>query len=202
MPRDFGTSAFRAGGLISMRVPELKGIREGGRFTSEGLNEMVSRNREFAVSLQADVVRNIQASITRPGASTGRLARVTASPENAQYSTWNIGVGDERFLNGSIAKYWRTFEEGSAGLWSRPFIGTQLMPKGGTPPYPVAHGAIPGIRTTTKHLRWMDGKKYVVKHEIAPRGAYAAAIRSANPRRFAFQSATQLLTDVWRGYWR
>jgi hypothetical protein len=157
---------------------------------------MRTRNAGFALGLQADVLRNIESRITRRPASTGRLLKVTAAPENAQYDTWNIGVGDEPFLDRSIAKYWRTFEEGSAGLWKRPFIGTQLMPKGKNPPYPVAHGMVPGIRTARKGLAWMDGEKYVVKQEIAPRHAYRDAVAQANVREFGIANARRLIADI------
>jgi len=189
-------SVFRVAGLIEVRLPELKSTRNArGQFT-KAQTEMRSRNGRYVRELQADVVRQVQSRITRQGASTGRLAAVTASPKNAEYDTWSIGVGVKSYLDSSIAKYWRTFEEGSAAVWRHPFIGTQLMPKGGTPPYPVAHGAVPGIRTTQAHLRWMDGKKFVVKKEIAPREAYAAALREAQPALWGRRNIQKFLADV------
>jgi hypothetical protein len=189
-------SVLRVNSLISMRLPELKGVRDArGRFTS-AQSSMRDRNAKFAQGLQADVVRRIESRITRPGASSGRLLRVTADSGNAQYDTWSIGVGVKSFLNGSIAKYWRTFEEGSAAVWTHPFIGTQLMPKGNNPPYPVAHGQIPGIRTTRKLLPWMDGERFVVKKEIAPRHAYRDAIAEAHPAEFGRANARKLIADI------
>lgn len=191
------TSVFNAGGLISIRLPEISGTRDArGRFTS-AQRAMRERNGQFAEVLQADVVRNIEQRITRPGASTGRLLNVTASPGNRQYDTWHAAVGVVPFLDSSIAKYWRTFEQGSAETWSHPFTGTQLIPKGRAP-FPVAHGQTPGLRTTqTGILPWMDGQRFVVKHEIAPRHAYRDAIDAANPRQFAIESARELLQEVW-----
>jgi len=189
-------SVLRVNSLISLSLPELKGVRDArGRFTS-AQSSMRDRNARYALGLQADVVRLIEARITRGSASSGRLLNVTASPRNVQYDTWSIGVGVQPFLDSSIAKYWRTFEEGSAAVWRHPFVGTQLMPRGNNPPYPVAHGMTPGIRTTTKVLPWMDGERYVVKHEIEPRHAYRDAVAEANPREFGRANARRLLADI------
>lgn len=198
-------SVFRVNSLISVSLPELKGVRDAkGRFT-KAQSAMRDRNAEYARSLQADVVQLIEARITRPGASTNRLVNVTGAPENAQYDTWSAGVGVKKFLDTSVAKYWRTFEEGSAAVWAHPFTGTQLFPVG-RPPFPVAHGMKPGLRATAagsryqvstgKLLPWMDGSRFVVKHEIAPRHAYRDAVAGAGAPQFLEQNARRLIDDI------
>lgn len=202
------SSVVRVNSLISLRLPEVKGLRNvRGQFRS-AQGAMRERNGRFAERYQAQVVHNMEAKIAggkRAAASSGRLLRVTADPENAQYDTFRIGVGDRQFLNNSIARYWRTFEEGSAAVWKHPFTGTQLMPKTGKsgdeegssrPPYPVAHGKIPGIRTTSASLPWMDGKKFVVKHEIAPANVYRDATQQVDALRFGRENVRQFLNDV------
>ena len=42
----------------------------------------------------------------------------------------------------------------------------------------------------------MDGERYVVKQEIAPMYAYRDALREANPREFAVESARELIADI------
>lgn len=191
-----GSSVVRVNSLISLVLPELRGFRDAkGRFTS-AQNAMRERNGRYAEGLQDRVVHAMEAKIAgykRAGASTGRLLKVTADPANVSYDTFRIGVGNEAFLDNSIAKYWRTFEEGSAS-WG--FAGTQLKAKGSRPPYPVAHGAVPGIRTTRSSLPWMDGKRFVVKHEIAPRNVYRDTVRGANPREFGRKNARRFLSEV------
>ena len=84
------------------------------------------------------VVANIKADIKRKASTTGRLVQVTADSRNrliggtgahpsalsgAQGAAFGWGVGNTPFLDVSVAKYWRTIEEGSAAVWKRPFAG-------------------------------------------------------------------------------
>lgn len=196
-------SVANVGGFLKITLPELKSTRDAhGRFTSAQRLQR-TRNRHAAEIVQASVVRLISERMepTRRPASTGRLLEATANPANAQYDTWSLGVGIPSYLNRSpVVKYWRTFEEGSAAVWKHPFTGTQLYPKGpGKAPFPVAHGAIPGIRTTRKILPWMDGERYVVKHEIAPRNAYRDGAADVNLRGMMLDSARQFIRDILDG---
>lgn len=170
--------------------------RPGGRFANS--DQLTGVNRQIAQELQAQVVANIQARIRRRGASTNRLLAVTASPSNITVTPNRIGVGNERYLNNSAAKYWRTIEEGSAEVWRRPFIGTQLYPVGpGKPPFPVARYQTPGLRTFGGEERpWMDGSRYVVKKEIAPMHAYSDAYVSLQPGRVAHQAVKNYLERI------
>ena len=184
-----------------IRVP--KGVRNssgrgiGGQFATGGdQSGLLAINREIANELQAAVVANIQAGIRRPAASTNRLVSVTAAEQNATATFDKIRVGNEAFLNDSVAKYWRTIEEGSAETWRRPFIGTQLYPIG-RPPYPVAHGQRPGIRTFGGDEKpWMDGIRWVVKREIAPMHAYRDAVSQIQPGRRAAKAIVDYLEGI------
>jgi hypothetical protein len=180
-----------------VRAPD--GTALGGRFVTGGDQAgLRAANSAIAADLQASVVANIQARIKRPGASTNRLVKVTADPENARWSTDRVNVGNVEFLDGSVAKYWRTIESGSAAVWSRPFKGTQLYPKGpGRAPFPVAHGASPGLRTFGgNELPWMDGERYVVKKEIAPMHAYRDAFNEVRPGQRAFTAVNKYLRSI------
>lgn len=152
---------------------------ETGQFIRRDVEVITRSFMVLAEQAQANVVSNIQGGIRRRSASTGRLLRVTAAAENRYADQFGFGVGVLRYLDKSEAKYWRTIEEGSARVWSRPFIGTQLYPKGpGKPPFPVAHGASPGLRTYNldgEGVKWMDGSRFVVKREIRPMHAYQRA---------------------------
>ena len=98
--------------------PGIKIQNELGRFTS-AQSELYAQNRELAQILQYQVGRRIQNDLKRPGVSTGRLLRVTMDPQNRTSDRYFMGVGREDFLNRSIAKYWRTIEEGSAATWTK-----------------------------------------------------------------------------------
>lgn len=176
-------SVFTAGGLIKIRVPEVEGTRDArGRFTS-AQTRMRDRNRELAQGIQAQVVDNIQARITWRAESTGRLERITADPRNASYDTWHVGVGDEAFLDNSEAKYWRTFEQGSAQTWSHPFVGTRLTPRRSIP------GVITGFWTS-------DKGRFVVRHEIQGRHAYRDAADQVDLSAEGIANLRQLVRDI------
>ena len=189
----------RAGVRAPAGARDASGRAIGGQFLKGGAQGNLLRiNQELAREVQAAVVANIQARILRRAASTNRLVTVTAAPENATGTFDTIRVGNEDFLNRSIAKYWRTIEEGSADVWGRPFVGTQLYPVGpGRPPFPVPHGARPGLRTFGgEDLKWMDGRRYVVKHEIAPMHAYRDAHEQVQPGQRAFRAVNAYLESI------
>ena len=111
------------------------GVRDAaGRFITmnDVRQQFRDANRQMARSVQSYVVENVASSIQRRNVSTGRLVAVTASPDNIEVDDFHFGVGVEDFLNRSMAKYWRTIEEGSAEVWAdvpggRPsFVGMEL----------------------------------------------------------------------------
>lgn len=192
--------SFAAKGSGRTRIPAGSPLRPGdtrrpgGQFATA--EQLTGVNRQIAQELQASVVANIQARILRPGASTNRLVRATAAKSNITVSGDRIGVGNEKWLN-SRALYWRTIEEGSAAVWKRPFIGTQLYPQGpGKAPFPVARNQSPGLRTFSGDEKgWMDGERWVVKKEIEPMHAYADAFADFQPGRAAFDAVNRFLNQ-------
>lgn len=188
-----------AAGIRAPRGATAGGRKIGGQFLTGGAQgQLLAINRQIASELQAEIVANIQDRIKRPAASTNRLVTVTAAPENATATFDSVRVGNVDFLDSSVAKYWRTIEEGSAETWYRPFIGTQLYPKG-KPTFPVPHGATPGLRTYNLDgdgLPWMDGRRYVVKREIAPMHAYRDAWESFRPGQRAFAAVNDYLETI------
>lgn len=169
----------------SLRVQlKLEPVRDRGRFTSRGLSEVYKARRDAATRLQADVVKRINAEIRsggRASASTGRLRAATADRRNVAFDTGYEGalyVGIPDWLDRSEARYWRTFEQGSAATWRRPFVGTPLFFVGnGDRKTPSRHGQVPGIRTSTDEGRMPAA---VVKREISPAWAYRDTFRNAD----------------------
>jgi len=92
----------------------------GGRGSRIGL---IDRNRTLAKVAQESIVDALETSIVRPGVSTGRLARATGDARNITWSAEGFAVGSAAFLDRSAAKYWRTIDQGTAAVWSKPFVG-------------------------------------------------------------------------------
>lgn len=91
-----------------------------GDRTSETVAE---QHEELARKVQIEVVKTLKAGYLRKRTSSGRLERVTASPDNLVANALQWGVGREKFLKKSDARYWRTIDEGSAHVWKKPFKG-------------------------------------------------------------------------------
>lgn len=154
-----------------------------GTFTSAGQTDQLIANKQVGTYLRAVVGLRVQNKIDshgRKAASTGRLYRATIDPGNERITKGRIEVGIATHLNSMGAKYYRTFEEGSA-FWG--FTGTPLFfvsggqRGGGRTPFPVAHGETPGIRTS-KNGRAM----FRVTHEIAPANSYRDVFREFTPQ--------------------
>ena len=166
-----------------------------GMFTERDAHSIIAMFDRLAQEAQANVVSNIESSVTRRKVSTGRLARVTADPKNRYADQFGFGVGVVDFLDKSMAKYWRSFEEGPAKAWADTpggrgsMVGMQLRGRfGGTisgwsetrtpgpQPQPLADkpwGAAGG------KLRWMwsipENPNFVVRYDYPGRGAYRRA---------------------------
>jgi len=105
---------------ITIKAPKIKITDERGHFLSEAQKQLYQQNRELAFDLQGEVARRIENSILRKQVSSHRLVRVTMDPKNiSPANRYFMGVGNEEFLNKSIAKYWRTAEEGTAKTWTK-----------------------------------------------------------------------------------
>lgn len=90
--------------------------------------ELYARNRELALNMQQQVAQVIDRKILRQSVKSGRLVTATLDPKNRTYGRDHVGVGNEAFLDRSIAKYWRTIEEGSAATWTkRSFLSLELQ---------------------------------------------------------------------------
>lgn len=110
-----------------LRRPKGRGAGQyAPRFLAElgdSREKFAEENRTLARRVQDDVVAELKAGTKRKSVSTGRLIAATASPENIFASAQVWGVGVPSFLDRSQAKYWRTIDEGSAAVWSHPFVG-------------------------------------------------------------------------------
>lgn len=87
-------------------------------------SEIVAEQHEqLARKVQDAVVKELKGGIKRKSTKSGRLEKVTADENNIVANALQWGVGVDEFLNKSTAKYWRTIDEGSLHVWSRPFKG-------------------------------------------------------------------------------
>jgi len=153
--------------------------------------EMTRANRSWLDELRQATLDNQRDRFKRPSVSTGRLLKVTADPRNYIFDqtnqTFGFSFGIPRYLNASIAKYWRTIEEGSGRVWKHPFKGTQIAIF--DPSFPSTK-----IRTVTKkskaRIKARGLPKVLVGHEIAPQNAYADAWRE--------HVTSQRFIDVWK----
>jgi hypothetical protein len=140
-----GNKGAARGAKIGAIYGEWTTNRNPGHFQGAFNNfqkEMVAINRARAAEFQANVVQNIKERTLRKTASTGRLIEVTASKKNVSFANakggqtfstfgWYVGMTD--YLDHSIAKYWRTIEEGSKAVWREPFVGLKFRKDGVTP---------------------------------------------------------------------
>lgn len=169
-----------------------------GMFISRDARAITDAFDRLAQQAQANVVSNIESSITRRSVSTGRLVKVTASPRNRFADQFGFGVGVIDYLDKSETKYWRSFEEGSAKAWAdtpggrSSMVGLQLRGQFGgsivgwkatrTPgpqPQPLAGGP---WNAQGGKLRWYWkmplNKKFKVRYDYRGRLAYATAYES------------------------
>lgn len=170
--------------LVSFRTPDIGGRDELGRFLS-AQRELYARNARFADTMRADLGRRIENQLLRPGQSTGRLVRASAHHENVRFDAFSVGIGVTPWLDKS-AQYWRTIEEGSAAVWSRPFIGT-----------PLAHSSKGRTSANLVTTKFRTGKGMVVQHEIAPMHIYAEVFRNAHLDEYGVRAAQNFLRRIF-----
>lgn len=182
-------SVFQSTGLISYRINETQGVRERGRFTAQGLSAMRERNRQMAESIQQKTASLIESRIIWREESTGRLVKNTLASDNAQYDTWRVAVGNPDFLDRSTSKYWRTVEQGSARVWTHPFVGTHLWGRFGRAG--ASKGQLTGFWTDE------EGKApFVVGHEIQGQEAYGDAAIEVGLKEFAIKNIQRTVADI------
>lgn len=163
-----------------------------GRFIKRddaaGQAELAKVNRTRALEMQALLVASIKQRTLRKQVSTGRLVRVSGDKRNVRIDHTGFAVGDPDFLDKSMARYWRTIEEGSAATWSRPFkslelSGVWMAGRGSWTTFPtgrgIAGGGAPSKGGRQGKLLFMRYAKppnrYPIFHptrEIAPMHAY------------------------------
>jgi hypothetical protein len=178
--------------VFKMKPADTSRAFEEGKFSSGGQRELAAENKRIAVVTQSFVVRYMEQNLKRPGVATGRLARVTANPDNVYASSFVIGVGKPSYLDKSMAKYWRTIEEGSAVTWKkRSFLTLDLLGVFGATingRYAGPRFTLPG-RTTGGKFRPVRPnpetgearfgrvvlRPFHPRHEIEPMGAYTWA---------------------------
>lgn len=174
---------------IRLRVKEAPGARdERGRFLS-AQTVSLDRNRRTAEILRFEAASGIASRLRRPGESSGRLERVTADPKNSSFDVSGVGVGNADFLDRSSAKYWRTFEQGSAATWRRPFVGTQLAPS-------VRGRTSANLITATGGRKGFGTGAYIVKREIAPANVYRDLAESGIVQAELLQTARAYFTAL------
>lgn len=114
------------------RVP--KGYPGAGQFTrgyapartaDEALNRIQSQFNRYATTMADDVAAYYDDHRRRSGA-TGRLQRATLDPRNRIVTRTSLDVGIPDFLDNSVAKYWRTIEEGSAVTMPTNWLGRKI----------------------------------------------------------------------------
>lgn len=163
-------------------VGKVRDVR--GRYIGrESKDVMRTEFMNLAYRGQAEVLTRMTSRYKRPATVTQRLQRATGDRRNRVYNEQGFGVGVERWLDRSEAKYWRTIEEGTLKAWGRPFAGTELRGKfggaylgfresswGRRPTGGAPWGASPGFFMPYRNLPPME-----VKHEIQPMNAYRDA---------------------------
>lgn len=114
-------------------------------------------NWQMALEMQGDVVDHMRGQIRRRNVSSGRLLTATADRRNIEATEFHYAVGREEYLNKSIAKYWRTIEEGSQVVWAdvaggRPsIVGMELRGLWGGSIGRVTADRVHGARPWSRH---------------------------------------------------
>jgi hypothetical protein len=117
-----------AGFYINIETPFVQIHGEGGRFIPGAQKELYAQNRTLAIRMKEKVATVINGSIVRQHVKSGRLVKATLGAENSTFGFDHVGVGNPEYLDRSIAKYWRTIEEGSAKAWTkRSFLSLELQ---------------------------------------------------------------------------
>lgn len=115
-----------------IQLPKIRVRNERGHFTSAQA-QLFADAREQMILQQGEVGARIRNNMVRKSVSTGRLLRVTMDPKNVvsartSEDQFTVGLGNVEWLDRSIARYWRTIEEGSAATWTkRSFMSLNLQ---------------------------------------------------------------------------
>lgn len=196
---------------VDIKTPKISVRNERGHFTT-AQGQLFAASRENMVLMQGEVLARIRNNTLRKAVSTGRLLRVTADPKNVvavrtAEDQFTVGLGNVDFLNSSIAKYWRTIEEGSAATWTKrsflslplqgiwgPNLGEYYRPS--NPWVGLGNGDNVGSRGGEMYHPFRIGRGggpsplpvFRPKHEIRPQHAYRDVANNPN-----FQRANLLI---------
>lgn len=183
-------------------------------------------NEELAREMQQHVVEIVSSFNRRP--STGRLERAMRDERNIFVAdngqSW--GFGNPAVLNRSIARYWRTIDEGSAATFkSGGFAGTAIYPMvfpnrvpltgylawytGVTPDNkfagragaPRPRGKIRAVPKATGQrfeLEFPGYEPIIVKNEIQPHNYFGRALQEMLPRIRQLQFVRKPLDTAWK----
>lgn len=190
----FGGAGSHVGGAkayFRVRGTDTAAFRVEGKLVSDAQKLMAAENKELAFVAQSRVIRYTVNNYKRPGVSSGRLEAVTAMDWNRIASAYYIGIGNIKKLDNSVAKYWRTIEEGSAATWKKRsfrsleltgvFGATLAGPRRAGGPFslpqrnPRVKGKFVPIRPDWKGTAWFGKtplRPFNPRHEIEPKHAY------------------------------
>lgn len=151
--------------------------------------------------LQAVVVKEVSTGLRRPGASTGRLAKITGSPRNRQASNDFFVVGVEQYLlHSGVGKkkgaYALAVERGTGKLVGNRLTGVWVS--GGQfrafgAPTPNQFFRATSARIARKLLDEPGPVRGIIRRPILPHNDYDAAWDKYQPRRKVLQAVNRRL---------
>jgi hypothetical protein len=156
----------------------------------------IDQTRKIAEGLQRAVVREVGAGLARPSASTGKLAKVTASNRNASFTTTNnrvfLGVGSIQWLlNNKQVRYALAIEGGSQAAVGRKITGLWMAgtgrPTGFGRPTKTQTFVAMSAKEASKTLVAAGRKSFrvsgIIHTPILPHGDYRTAVQKYQPER-------------------
>jgi hypothetical protein len=156
------------GSAVAVRMKS-QGLRDAlGKYAEreqQSIAEARRINEALAREMQQNVIEIVSSFNRRP--STGRLEKAMRDERNVFVAdngqSW--GFGNPEILNKSVARYWRTIDEGSAATFkSGGFAGTEIWPM----LFPNRHPAL------SKYLAWYTN--------VTPDNLFAGKAGAPRPR--------------------
>lgn len=164
--------------------------------------------QKIAKGLQDAVVHEIGQGLQRPGASTGKLAKTTASPRNREVGDDFFIVGVQSYLRysgrgkGSKASYALAVDQGTRRLLGRRLTGVwisggQFRPFGN--PTPNQFFRATSARIARRLLDEPGPVRGVITRPILPHHDYDTAWKKYNPRKRILLAVNKRLGGTARG---
>lgn len=165
----------------------------------------INETRKIGEGLQAAVVKEVGAGLARPGTSTGKLAKVTASDRNAAFTTANnrvfLGVGSIQWLlTNKQVRYALAIEGGSDAAVGRRLVGLWYASTG----RPTGFGRATKTQTfvamrareASKILVAAGRKKFstsgIITRPILPHEDYRTAVQKYQPERRTIEAIRRI----------